>query len=139
MISCLPTNRYRDVNYVNVASPKDTGRASLRMALLGAVRFGKPIVFDLLDVDLWDVLTEKLDAIQAGLMDSLMNKAVLHKDCYERLIRPEDGEQYQPVCFTEDRLEKFRCFFITTSRFPDPEMVEQCYSIEVIPQPSLPS
>lgn len=42
--------RYRDVNYLNYCSSRHTQPSSVRMALLGAVRYGKPCVLDLGDV-----------------------------------------------------------------------------------------
>ena len=42
--------RYRDVNYVDCAHPANTKPGPLRKAIMGSLRWGKPVVFDLRDV-----------------------------------------------------------------------------------------
>ena len=36
----------------------------------------------MLDVDLWDILIEKLDEILSGLMDLVLSKEVIQKEWY---------------------------------------------------------
>eukprot|EP00658_Telonema_sp_P-2_P063233 TRINITY_DN51955_c0_g1_i1.p1 TRINITY_DN51955_c0_g1~~TRINITY_DN51955_c0_g1_i1.p1 ORF type:complete len:154 (-),score=34.35 TRINITY_DN51955_c0_g1_i1:25-486(-) len=43
--------RYRDVNYLNACSSHDMSPDILRKALLGSIRYGKPLVVDTMDVD----------------------------------------------------------------------------------------
>ena len=49
------------------------------------------------------------------------------------LIKSTDGDEYKLANFSEDRLSKFRVFFVTIQRFPDPAMVNALYPIEVVP------
>lgn len=127
--------RYRDCNYVNTANPKDTRKDVLRLALLGALRFGKPLVVDMLDVDLFETICDKFEAIEPGLAAAVVSKEIVQPHWYERLIKDKDGEAYKPVYFTLDRLEKFAVYFVTTFQYPDEELLEICLPIEVIPQP----
>ena len=126
--------RYRDVNYISAASPKDTESDALRLALLGAIRYGKPLVIDLLDVDLWDTMVDRFNAIAEGLMEAIVTQEILNKEWYESLIKESDGDAYKPVFFTDDRLAHFKILWVTTLRFPDPNMIDQCFPIEVVPR-----
>ena len=43
-------------------------------------RYGKYAVLDLLDVDVWEATVQLFDSVQAGLMDSLLDKTILQKE-----------------------------------------------------------
>ena len=43
--------KYRDTNYINALDPVQMQPATVRIALLGALRYGKPIVFDMMELD----------------------------------------------------------------------------------------
>ncbi|XP_077656869.1 IQ motif and ankyrin repeat domain-containing protein 1 [Urocitellus parryii] len=45
--------RYQDTNYVDAVNPEHLRPERIRLALLGALRYGKPLVFDLREVDLF--------------------------------------------------------------------------------------
>ena len=92
--------RYRDTNYLNVCSPRDMSAEAMRMALLGAIRYGKPLVADLMDIDCWDVFAKRLDGVEDGLCAALMSKELLANDRFKSLIRKTDGDAY--------RLENFQ-------------------------------
>ena len=50
------------------------------MCLMGIVhcyRYGKPVVLDMMDVDMFDTATMKFDEVKKGLMASLMSKDLL--------------------------------------------------------------
>lgn len=128
--------RYRDVNYVSAASPKDTEAEALRLALLGAIRYGKPLVVDLLDVDLWQTFADRVEAIAGGLFETVVTKQIIRPEFYERLIEESDGDDYNVCFFTDERIANFKIVFVTTLRFPDPQMLDQCRTIEVIPRPA---
>ena len=48
---CATFLKYRDTNYINAVDPTQMKPEVVRMALLGALRYGKPIVFDMMDLD----------------------------------------------------------------------------------------
>ena len=109
----------------------------MRLALLGAIRYGKPLVVDLLDVDLWQTFADKVEAIADGLFETVVTKQILQSECYEALIKETDSDEYNVCFFTDERIANFKIVFVTTLRFPDPEMLDQCHTIEVIPRPAL--
>ena len=48
--------RYCDSNFVNALSPRDMALNTLRRSLLGAIRYGKPLVIDLGGLVGWEVV-----------------------------------------------------------------------------------
>ena len=98
-------------------------------------RYGKTLVIDLLDIDLWDIVRDKFDAIRAGLFEDLLDNKVIRESCYAKLIKPEDGDAYKLKHWIDQRTENFRVLFITTVRYPDDDMLATLLPIEVVPQP----
>ena len=60
--------RYRDIVYINVLASREMEEERLRMHILGALRYGKPLVFDMMDVDMVKEMREKINQVPwAGL------------------------------------------------------------------------
>ena len=56
---------------------------TIRRSLLGAIRFGKFLVLDLVDIeDMWPSVVRKFDDVQKDLMSSLLNKDFLKDEKY---------------------------------------------------------
>ncbi|XP_074059274.1 IQ motif and ankyrin repeat domain-containing protein 1 isoform X2 [Macrotis lagotis] len=72
--------RYQDTNYVDTLNPARMQPDSVRLALLGAIRFGKPLVFDMREIDMFDMVKRQLESIQPGLSQELLSKELLNKD-----------------------------------------------------------
>ncbi|XP_063499771.1 IQ motif and ankyrin repeat domain-containing protein 1 [Symphalangus syndactylus] len=87
--------RYQDTNYVDMANPEHLRPERMRLALLGALRYGKPLVFDLREVDLFPVVQRQLEAAQ---------------ERYLLLLPPTGGPECSPTQFQEQWLEHF-CLF----------------------------
>lgn len=104
----------------------------IRLALLGALRYGKPAVLDMMDVDMFDTVTMVFDGVQKGLMASLMSKELLKDNKFLELVRPEDGEEYSKTSFLGARIEKFMFIIITQQWNPAEHLLEQTYPIRVI-------
>ncbi|EGD78869.1 hypothetical protein PTSG_01846 [Salpingoeca rosetta] len=126
--------RYRNTNYVNMCSPYDTEKDRLRIALLGSIRYAKPLVLDLMDVDASTLLEDRFNAIQPDLFINLVNKNIMHDFCYSTLIRKEDGEEYELKRFNQARIdEHFKVYVVTQDPYPDDELVSQFFPIQVLP------
>ena len=67
--------RYRDTNYVHILSQQEMEADRLRMALLGSMRFGKCLVVDFDNMDMFDALRTYLDKIKLGLFDACLDKS----------------------------------------------------------------
>ncbi|XP_053786087.1 IQ motif and ankyrin repeat domain-containing protein 1 isoform X2 [Desmodus rotundus] len=123
--------RYQDTNYLDTVNPDHLQPERVRLALLGALRYGKPLVFDLREVDLFPVVQQQLEAVQLGLAQELLSRRLLQRDRYLSLLRPTDGPEYSPTQFQEARLEQFRLFFVTKVRWPPAEQLQVLLPVQV--------
>jgi len=124
--------KYRDTNYINALDPVQMQPATVRIALLGALRYGKPIVFDMMELDRHGAVEATLEAIRPNLFQDLLDLSLLRDDSkIENLIKEEDGEQYRISKFTQDAFDKFKCIFVTKNRFPAPSFLSLVYPIKV--------
>ncbi|GAX77970.1 hypothetical protein CEUSTIGMA_g5412.t1 [Chlamydomonas eustigma] len=125
--------RYLDTNYVNALSSNNLEPNRLRRSILGAVRYGKPVVLDLMDCDvLWEEMPKIFDSVQPGLLSSILDKSLITTDKYLALTRQEDGEEYEPNKFQECRISAFKFILLTTESQPNEEMTEKFYSLRVL-------
>ncbi|XP_031525682.1 putative IQ motif and ankyrin repeat domain-containing protein LOC642574 homolog isoform X2 [Papio anubis] len=123
--------RYQDTNYVDTVNPEHLKPERLRLALLGALRYGKPLVFDLREVDLFPAVQRQLEAVQPGLAQALLSRGLLEQERYLSLLRPTDGPEYSPTQFQEQRLEHFRLFFVTKVQWPPAEQLQVLLPVRV--------
>ncbi|XP_043458129.1 IQ motif and ankyrin repeat domain-containing protein 1 [Prionailurus bengalensis] len=123
--------RYQDTNYVDAVNPDHLRPERIRLALLGALRYGKPLVFDLRDVDLFPAVRQQLEAVQPGLAQELLGRGLLERERYLSLVRPADGPEYGPAGFQEARLRHFRLLFITGAQRPSEEQLRVLLPVRV--------
>ncbi|XP_069321990.1 IQ motif and ankyrin repeat domain-containing protein 1 [Eulemur rufifrons] len=123
--------RYQDTNYVDTLNPEHLRPERVRLALLGALRYGKPLVFDLREVDLFPTVQQQLEAVRPGLAQELLSRTLLQEERYLSLLRPADGPEYDPMQFQEARLEHFRLFFVTRVRWPPAEQLQLLLPVRV--------
>lgn len=124
--------RYRDTNFINALNPKQMEPDVIRLAILGGLRYGKPVVLDMMDVDMFDTATMKFDEVKKGLMASLMSKDLLKDSKFLELVQPTDGEEYSKTSFLGARIERFSFIIITQQWNPPEHLMEQTYPIRVI-------
>ncbi|XP_077022703.1 IQ motif and ankyrin repeat domain-containing protein 1 isoform X2 [Tamandua tetradactyla] len=125
--------RYQDTNYVDTVNPEHLRPEKLRLALLGALRYGKPLVLDLREVDLFAAVQQQLEAVQPGLAQELLSRALLQGERYLSLRRKADGPEYGPTQFQEARVAQFRLFFVTRVRWPPDEQLRALLPVRVLP------
>ncbi|XP_046549030.1 IQ motif and ankyrin repeat domain-containing protein 1-like [Haliotis rubra] len=123
--------RYRDTNNMNALRPADMEPDRIRMALLGAIRFGKPVVLDMMEVDMFETFSDRMDLIQKGLMASVMNKTILQNHRYFSLLKDSDGEEYSRTRFNDLYTQNFRFFIVTKNPYPPESLMEMTYPIRV--------
>ncbi|XP_032323482.1 putative IQ motif and ankyrin repeat domain-containing protein LOC642574 homolog [Camelus ferus] len=122
--------RYQDTNYVFALNPDHLRPERIRLALLGALRFGKPLVFDLREVDLFPAVQRQLEEVQPGLAKELLSRGLLEQERCLSLLRPTDGPEYGPTQFQEARLGHFR-LFVTKVRWPPAEQLQILHPVRV--------
>lgn len=50
------------------------------LKLLFSYRYGKPLVFDMLDMDLYETLKSKFDSVQDGLLDLILDRSITKEE-----------------------------------------------------------
>ncbi|XP_064123754.1 IQ motif and ankyrin repeat domain-containing protein 1 [Loxodonta africana] len=109
--------RYQDTNYLDTMNPEHLRPERMRLALLGALRYGKPLVFDLGAVDMFPVVERQLEEVQ---------------ERYLSLLRPADGPEYGPTQFQAARLAHFHLFFVTKAQWPPVEQLQALLPVRVL-------
>uniref|UniRef100_A0A7M4F7X5 IQ motif and ankyrin repeat containing 1 n=1 Tax=Crocodylus porosus TaxID=8502 RepID=A0A7M4F7X5_CROPO len=123
--------RYRDTNYLNTLNPNHMNPETVRLALLGAIRYGKPVVFDMMEVNMFDAVKRQLEGITPGLAEAVLT--LLAASCrYLCLARATDGPEYFRTAFQEARTKKFKLFIVTKCHHPPEELLQQLLPIQVV-------
>ena len=92
------TSRYRDTNLLMSYKPGDTDSETVRVATLGALRFGKPLVVDNGDLPLdWATMASWFDSVRAGLWDMLWDGSIVKDANFLKLATLEDGDNFKEV------------------------------------------
>lgn len=123
--------RYRDTNYLQAVSPKEMESERIRKALLGGLRFGKPLVIDLGEIDRFDMITTQINRVQEGLMEKILNKSILQVENFETLVKDEDGDEYKPDKFTGGMADQFVFLVIIAGEVPPPDASNKMFYILV--------
>ncbi|XP_039267786.2 IQ motif and ankyrin repeat domain-containing protein 1-like [Styela clava] len=124
--------RYRDTNYLCALNPQQMQPDVIRLALLGSIRFGKPMVMDMLEVDMFDTISDIFNEILPNLMQDIMSKEILQEEKYMQLVKPEDGEAYQKSKFQHHRAQKFIFVLVTKNKFPSDYLIDLTYAIRIV-------
>lgn len=105
---------------------------SLRLALLGSLRYGKLFVMDVDMMDLFTAVEQYFDKVKIGLFNAILSGEVKERDYYRSLVKKGDHIDYQTSGFNEHRLSQYR--FVIYSRInPDQKWFDLLYPIHVIP------
>ncbi|XP_019613417.1 PREDICTED: putative IQ motif and ankyrin repeat domain-containing protein [Branchiostoma belcheri] len=125
--------RYQDTNYLNAKNPGDMEPERIRMAIIGGIRFGKPVVLDMMDTNMFHAAADKFDVVQKGLLESVMTKDILVDQKYVSLVKDSDPDEYtdQSSAFRHGMVDGFRFFLITNMASPPLELMQRTYVIRV--------
>ncbi|XP_048763546.2 IQ motif and ankyrin repeat domain-containing protein 1-like isoform X2 [Ostrea edulis] len=123
--------RYRDTNYLNSLNPKEMEANKIRLSLLGAIRFGKPLVLDMMEVDMFHTVSDRFDEIDKGLMDKIMDKSIMQEENYLKLLKAGDGPEYEKNKFSLFRTQNFKFWIITKNPYPPDYLLDTCYTIRI--------
>ncbi|XP_046361026.2 IQ motif and ankyrin repeat domain-containing protein 1-like [Haliotis rufescens] len=120
--------KYRDANVLQAELPGDLSADKVRTALIGALRFGKPLVLDMASHDIREV--EMVNDVQTNLLDSLLNKTLLEDERYLTLIKDEDEKEYHNSAYYAT--ERFGFVVITTNPSPNTLIAAKmtCFQVE---------
>ncbi|CAK7289189.1 IQ motif and ankyrin repeat domain-containing protein 1 [Vulpes lagopus] len=118
--------RYQDTNYVDAVNPAHPQPEDPAGAAGGK---GKPLVFDLHELDLFPVLRQQLGAARPGLAQELEPGAPGAGAL--SLLRPADEPEHGPAQFRAARLGHFR-IFVTKARRPPAEQLQVLLPVRVL-------
>jgi hypothetical protein len=91
----------------------------LRKSLLGAIRYGKLCVIDMMEIDLVEQVVAAFEAVVPGLWELWMSKGILKDEAYMCLAKKDDGSDYDVTNFQQAKIEsQFRFAFMTSMRIP---------------------
>ncbi|KAJ8305745.1 hypothetical protein KUTeg_016290 [Tegillarca granosa] len=134
--------RYRDTNYINALSPHQMEPERVRMAVLGSIRYGKYLVLDMMEVDMFDTVGDVWDNIQKGLLSMIMDKTILQEEncghvgmvlvLYLKMVKESDGEEYSKNKFNDFRKDNFKFVIITKNPYPPTKLMETTYPIRIV-------
>ena len=127
--------RYRDTNYVNCLNLQAMKAEMLRKAIIGAIRFGKPLVLDVMqyDQELLELLRMSVNEIGGGLFEELVDKSLVEGERYLRLVRPDiDGKDYEAQNFSEMRLRNFKVLFLTANPYPADAFIRMTMPVKIV-------
>ncbi|XP_073191142.1 IQ motif and ankyrin repeat domain-containing protein 1 [Lepidochelys kempii] len=124
--------RYRDTNYLNTLNPNDMNMETIRLALLGALRYGKPVVFDMMEVNMFDAVKRQLERIESGLAEAILSKQILQNERYLSLVRATDGPEYSQTEFQATRIGNFKLFVVIKRHQPPEELLQSLLPIWII-------
>ena len=121
--------KYRNVNYLEAASPTEMTEERIRLALLGGLRFGKPLVIDMGSIDMFHVITTQVNNLQAGLMDKILDKSILLEENFKTLVKSSDEDDYRPDKFTGGMADQFVFILLSSRDVPPPNASDKFYYI----------
>jgi len=90
--------KYRDTNIIDAKNPVEFDPERIRLALMGSLKFGKPLVLIISDTDqekIMGLIEEKINGISAGLYNALMDRSVMEPEKCNCMFRDSDEEQYR--------------------------------------------
>ena len=129
--------RYRDTNYVNCLDTAAMKSESFRLALIGAIRYGKPFVIDLMQFD-----RELLEAVKvvcqqmdvSNLFEMIVrSKDLLRNENYMKLVKlGVDGKEYEAFNFTQARINNFKLIILTANPYPCNELMAITIPIKIV-------
>ena len=132
--------RYRDTNYINALDVQSMQPNRLRLALIGAVRYGKAFVLDLMQYDreLLQAFRVVCQQIDPDFFDMVCSKKLTLNENYMKFVRLQtDGNEYEAHNFNQTRLDNFKVIFITSNSYPSKELVSITMPIKIVSSRSL--
>ena len=126
--------QYRDCNMLCYCKPDDIVPERIRMALLGALRFGKPFVLDMMSLQLQSDEIEKLfEAVQPGLLSKILSRKILLEENYSTHIKESDGDEYSLQWGAWKAATVAHFHFVVISKLPVPPdwFIERFFIVKV--------
>ncbi|XP_045157530.1 IQ motif and ankyrin repeat domain-containing protein 1-like [Mercenaria mercenaria] len=121
--------KYRDVNMLSVFP--EFHKETLRKALMGALRFGKPLIIDVKQPDqstVMDRVRDTCNDIYNGLWDDIMDRSILDFEKCGKLYQPSDDLEYKNSY--DYRVSDFQ-FIVLTNVDPPSSAMDSFFPVTV--------
>ncbi|XP_033762845.1 putative IQ motif and ankyrin repeat domain-containing protein [Pecten maximus] len=121
--------QYSDVNLLEVMVSEHMEPERIRMALLGSLRYGKPVVFDMGELDMFSAINEFMDRIHPDLTNMVLTKKVIEEEYIEKLIKSTDDPDYKNAMFYQK--DGFSLAFVTSKEEVSDDMKSKMLVVRV--------
>lgn len=124
--------KYRDVNYVQIGGPVEVSPETLRMALLGSLRFGKPTILDISETDqekIMDLVKTRHNEIKAGTWENIQDRSIFEEDKYKALVRTTDSSEYHDTY--SFRTQDYQLIILTNTD-PPSSVMEDYFPVNIV-------
>jgi hypothetical protein len=124
--------RHRDANCINCLDRREMSPNDFRLAFLRSIRYDKPFVLDLMQLDkvMLEAVRAVCDQIDEHMFEQICNKQILENQNYMRLVRlPADGDEFEAHFFA--RMDNFKVIFLTSNPCPCQELLKLTMPIKV--------
>eukprot|EP00759_Apiculatamorpha_spiralis_P040908 PhF_6_TR39669/c0_g1_i2/m.58897 len=131
--SCEVFFRYRDTNVIDTFQPSNMEADKIRVAILGSLRYGKPLIVNLHDVPMLDAIQTACARVDKDLWTNLLNKNIKQKEVFMKLVKqPQDGERYLERNFSSQNIEEMGIVFLTSAMYLDEEIMKMFIPFSVM-------
>ena len=125
--------KYRDTNYLSILNMEEMEPEYMRKALVGATRYGKPLVVDMADLTPDPaVIVRYFDNIRPGLLGELCSMNYIKNQLFNELVREDDGEEFRMYKFDPLYLAHFKVILLTHQIMEIPDwFMDNFYTVKV--------
>ncbi|CAF0876018.1 unnamed protein product [Brachionus calyciflorus] len=108
--------RHRNTTYFDCMDSVFKDPERLRFAIIASIRFGKALVFDLIDLpQVIDSIEETCSKISENLFEELCDRSILRHEKYLKYVKEgQDGDDFKSYYFQENIYKNFKVVFLTT-------------------------
>lgn len=123
--------RYRNVNNIDSLNKADMDPERLRKALIGGIRYGKPVAVTIETADLFDTVCERIEEIHKGLVDMILNTSILENEQFMCMVKEEDGSDFHVQNFNDSFTQHFRFIVLTKDEKPPQKLLNKFYVVRI--------
>ena len=91
--------QFQNALLLDVGLQEEMASGVIRLRVLNAIRYGHPLVLNLHGLPDVEFVKQRFEEAQPNLWSDLFSKKILQEETYMKLVRPGDGEEYEPYKF----------------------------------------
>lgn len=126
----------RDVNLLNCMDPESMKPERVRIAIIGAIRYGRTLVLDFMAMDgpLLESFQNTCNMLNKDLFGHLVQRTLVDEEKnFLYLAKPEqDGKDYESIYFTPVVTSGFRVIYLTSNETPSEKILKISVPIRIV-------